>query len=71
MELTPVQSTNICGVGYDEETRVLRIQFHKQNRIYEYLDVPPEVHQSLMKAESKGSFFQKRILKVYVGKRIE
>lgn len=70
MEMIPVESSNIAAIDYNPETKILRIQFHKRNSIYEYAAVPPETHKALMEADSKGAFFQRNILKVFVGRKV-
>ena len=62
MKREPVESSNLKSVGYDPCTRVLEIEF-KDGSVYEYDDVPCEVHSGLMDAESKGSFFYENIRK--------
>jgi hypothetical protein len=60
IERIPVESSNLKSVGYDEKTRVLEIEFH-HGGIYRYYDVPADTHSALMKAESKGKYFQSHI----------
>jgi hypothetical protein len=55
-----VFSSNIRSVGYDPQTAVLEVKFHN-NRVYQYLDVPPEEFDALMAAESKGRFLNRVI----------
>ena len=55
-----VSSSNIASVGYDEDQQVLEIVFH-DGRVYHYLEVPPERVLSLLRAESKGRFFNAEI----------
>jgi hypothetical protein len=64
MELTTVESSMIHAVGYDAATRTLEVIFNSGG-IYFYDDVPPEVYEGLMAAESKGSFMRSAILDVY------
>jgi len=52
----PVDSTDVVSVGYDAKTRVLEIEFGG-GRIYQYTDVPPDVHERFMRADSFGTFF--------------
>jgi hypothetical protein len=59
-ERTPVTSSNLQSVGYDEESRTLTIEF-RNGTVYEYADVPSEVHDELMNAESHGRYFHRRI----------
>jgi hypothetical protein len=54
----PVQgSTRISGMGYDPMARRLVLTFHSSQAAYVYEDVPAEVHQSLVEAESIGKAF--------------
>ena len=41
MEMIPVSSSNLESVGYDVETKTLRIKFH--NGLYEYYNVPESI----------------------------
>jgi hypothetical protein len=52
-KLVPVESSMIQAVGYDPKTRILEVVFNS-GQTYCYEDVPPEVHQELMAADSKG-----------------
>ena len=54
----------IRSVGYDPDTSSLEIEFH-HGRIYRYLDVPEFLYRGLMLAQSKGSFFNTRIVDRY------
>jgi len=67
MNITPVQSSRLAGVGYDEDNNILRIQFPANSKspegsIYDYFDVPPETYASLIGAESIGVAFGKLII---------
>jgi hypothetical protein len=53
MEREEVTSSNLRSVGYDAESQILEIEF-KQGAVYQYYEVPPEVHASLMAARSIG-----------------
>lgn len=59
-----VRSSNISGVSYDEESRVLQIDFHTGNR-YHYFGFEPEKTREFLEAESKGGFFAKSIRPFY------
>ena len=56
MDRVPVASTSIRSVGYDEGSQILEIEF-KSGGVYQYLNVPEQVHSSLMNASSKGCYF--------------
>lgn len=60
IEMESVQSTNLSAVGYDEENRALRIEFHDSGT-YEYYDVPRGVYEDLMQASSHGSYHHDHI----------
>ncbi|MBS3947902.1 MAG: KTSC domain-containing protein [Dethiobacter sp.] len=60
MNRTPVRSSNIRSAGYDPGARTLELEFHSGG-IYQYSGVPENVHQSMMQATSKGSYFHDHI----------
>ena len=68
MHRVPVDSSSIDSVGYEDE--VLEIRFNNGG-LYRYFGVPPEVCLDLLKANSKGRFFNRYIRGVYSGKRIK
>ena len=72
IELTPVESSNVAAIGYDADSRELRVQF-KGGAIYRYVGVPPEVHTALMGAPSKGSAVRSLLVRsgLYKGERVE
>lgn len=69
MEMKEVVSTNINSVGYDEEKKVLSVQF-KAGGTYEYDDVPKEEYEGLLSTESVGKYFSSRIRNKYVTRKI-
>ena len=64
MQLTTVESSMIYAVGYDKAKHVLEVVFNT-GRTYQYGDVPPEVYEGLLNAESKGRYFLANIRDVY------
>jgi KTSC domain len=60
----PVESTSLESVGYDSTEQRLEIEF-KHGAIYEYLDVPAEVFEAFLAADSKGTFFNNDIKTSY------
>ena len=60
IERTPVRSSALGSVGYDQEQRVLEIEF-TNGAVYQYFDVPAEVHRGLMAAESHGRYFNQQV----------
>lgn len=62
MDRVPVQSSDLATVGYDPVTSTLEVEFVKGG-VYQYFGVSADVHDGLMAAGSKGSFFQQNIKK--------
>ena len=60
MNRTPINSSNICSVGYETETTTLEVEFHSTG-VYQYSGVPDSVYQDLMLAASKGAYFHNHI----------
>jgi len=60
MQVIPVESTALATVGYDEARELLRVEFCGR-AIYHYFGVPAAVHQGLLGASSKGSYFNQAI----------
>lgn len=56
MKVTAVASTTLATVVYDEAREMLRLAF-RSGAIYEYFGVPASVHDALLCAPSKGSYF--------------
>ena len=60
MERTPVDSSNISSIGYDDNSMTLEIEFHS-GAIYQYFDVPLPVYEGMMEATSKGQYLAQNI----------
>ncbi len=67
MQRQEVESTVIGAVGY---SRVLEIRF-ESGRIYQYYDVPEDVYQGMLDADSKGKYFNSHIRGKFVYQEIE
>jgi hypothetical protein len=65
----PVQSSDLRSVGYDEQQKILEIEFNSGG-IYQYNNVPTEIHSSLMAASSKGKFCHGYIKNKYPFRRV-
>jgi len=64
-----VQSSALKSVGYDGGREVLVITF-VNGSTYEYSDVPRHVYQELMRAPSKGTYFNANVKERYSYRRI-
>jgi len=60
MHRQKVSSSSIATVGYDEVRSVLEIKFHT-GRVYHYRGVPSDIFEGLMKAKSKGKYYNKYV----------
>lgn len=56
----PVHSSNLKSIGYDEQQKILEIEFLNSG-IYQYTNVSKNMFVDLMTASSKGKFFAKFI----------
>lgn len=66
---TDFESSNIQGIGYDDDSATLQIQFHKGNE-YQYFDVPEHIYDALIAADSKGRYFAQHIKGVFRYSRV-
>jgi hypothetical protein len=60
MNVTAVESTTLLTVAYDDSRKLLQLEF-RSRAIYQYFGVPAAVHQGLLRADSKGSYFNQVI----------
>ena len=61
IEMQSVKSTLLDKVGYDPEAKVLAVQMNYSSDVYLYQDVPQDIFDDLLAAESKGGFYVKNI----------
>ena len=62
MERTDVVSSNLASVGYDPSSMTLEIEF-KKSGVYQYFNVPEDIYEELMNADSHGEYFDAYIKK--------
>lgn len=70
MKRQSVESSNLASVGYDEAKQILEIEFN-HGAIYQYHDVPSDVFDELMDAESHGRYFVHNIKDDYEFNRLK
>jgi len=70
MKREPVESSNLASVGYDADNKILEIEFN-HGGIYQYFDVPQDVYDELMGADSHGKYFVHNIKDEYEYDRIK
>lgn len=66
MKRTPVTSSQVESIGYDESTKKLQVEFKPfkkdaPNAVYEYSNVPKELHNAIFAAESIGHEINARL----------
>lgn len=69
MKTIAVDSTSLATIAYDADRRILEIGFRDQS-VYHYLSVPFEVHEALVSASSKGSYFNRQIRGRYAHRQV-
>ena len=65
--LHDVESSNIARIGWEDD--ILEIEF-LSGSTYEYFNVPEDVYEELMNADSKGSYLAHNIKGVYSYRKI-
>lgn len=65
-----VKSRDIAIIGYDAKTATLEVTF-REGGVYQYSDVPPEVHQALLQAPSCGTYFNDNVKGKYSYRRMQ
>lgn len=68
MHRVPVESSSIESIGY--ERSVLEVRF-RNGGLYQYFDVPEETLVMLMRADSKGRFFNEAIRGRYPARKLK
>ncbi len=64
MDMVAVDSSMITAVGYDSETQELDVEF-TSGRTYRYTNVPREVYEALLAADSKGQYMRACVIDCY------
>jgi hypothetical protein len=66
----PVESRALRSVGYDADTQTLELEFISGS-VYRYFDVPEFTYRALLRARSKGQFFQISIDPTFRGEEVK
>lgn len=70
MEMTPVKSSLITAIGYNEEKKELIVEF-KKGDTYSYKPVPHAIYTAMLDALSMGSFFLRNVKGQYPTQKVE
>lgn len=68
-KMQSVSSSNLSAVGYDAESKTLRVTF-RTGLTYEYKGVPKRTFEELMSAESAGTYFHNNIRTDFAYKKL-
>ena len=60
MNVTAVESSTLATVGYDRTRELLQLEFNS-GALYQYFRVSARVYGELLRAPSKGSYFNQAI----------
>ena len=58
MQPALVESSTLATVAYDAGRKILQLEFCDRT-VYQYFQVPAEVHEALLAAPSKGQYFNR------------
>lgn len=64
MQRQSVQSSNIASIGYESNSQVLEVEFN-DGSIYQYFNIPSNVHEGIMSASSHGRYLHAHIKDQY------
>lgn len=69
---TPIDSSFIHEVSYNENSRILRVKIRNQGtiRTYKFINVPKNIYDNFMAAPSKGNFFNNIIKRRFDNTRV-
>lgn len=69
LNYTPVQSSNLREIAYDEATETLGVRFHNGGE-YHYANVPQTVVDAMLASSSTGSYFSRNVRGVFVTTKV-
>ena len=69
IEMQSVKSSLLDKVGYDPEAKVLAVQMKYSSDVYLYQNVPMDIFDDLLAADSKGAYYVKNIKGKYKTER--
>lgn len=69
MPIATVESTTLARAAYDEQERLLWLEF-RSRALYCYFGVPATIYRELLDATSKGTYFNRNIRGRFPYKRL-
>ena len=70
MKMIKVKSSNVEAIGYNPDTKELRVQF-KGGAVYKYNEIPHIIFCKFITAESYGNFLAENIKGKYEFKKLK
>ena len=71
VDMQDVESSNIAAIGYDQEAQELHVLFKGRPTVYVYQDVPRELFNAMLCADSQGAYFNRMIKGTYEFTKLE
>ena len=65
-----VLSTEIEWIGYEKSDSMLQVEFI-EGSVYRYKDVPEDVYQNFLGAQSHGRYFEEQIKGQYPYRKVQ
>jgi hypothetical protein len=69
MKVTAVRSSTLATIAYDRTRELLQLEFNSR-ALYQYFGVPVAVYEGLLRASSKGNYFNQAIRREFPYSRI-
>jgi len=70
MARVDLKSTSLNAATYQDQSACLELEF-RSGAIYRYRDVPAQTYQELLRAESKGGYFNQHIRNRFLYSKID
>lgn len=61
MKWLTLESKMLSAAAYDDAKQILYLRFRSTGQVYRYFELPADVHQAFLSAESRGRFFRYHI----------
>ena len=69
LERQPVKSRILRSVGYDDNTKILEIEF-QNGLVYQFLNVPLKVYTDLIRSSEIGKYFTEKVRSRFQTKQV-
>jgi len=69
--LNPVRSSSVSAIGYDDDTKRLRVKFSRSGNVYDYLGVSLLMYKALCGSTSIGKTLNKLVIPSYRAEKVE